>query len=247
MSAFLLEIFSSIQGEGPLVGCRQIFLRFAGCNLRCAYCDTPASPHPLHCRSECIPGKRDFIFLPNPLTVSRLFSVVEKLNPLEHHSISLTGGEPLLYSEFLYKAIPLLKTACRGIYLETNGSLPDELSRLLHLVDFIAMDIKLPGVSGLPSLWREHEKFLSVASEKKVFVKIVVNEQTTIAEVDRAARLVAGVGDILLVIQPVTHKNGSCGRPGISTPQLLILQEHALSHLSDVRIIPQVHKMLDLL
>jgi len=228
------------------VGCRQIFLRFAGCNLRCAYCDTPNDPHPPHCRSECMPGKRDFILLPNPLTVSRLISVVEKLNPFSHHSISLTGGEPLLYSEFLCKAIPLLKTACRGIYLETNGTLPDELSRVLHLVDFIAMDVKLPGVSGLPPLWREHEKFLSVASKKRVFVKIVVDRQTTIAEVTQTARLVAGIGDILLVIQPVTYENES-GRPGVSAPQLLTLQEHALSYLSRVRVIPRVHKMLDLL
>lgn len=228
------------------MGCRQVFLRFAGCNLRCAYCDTPNDPHPLHCRSECTPGKRDFIFWPNPLTVSRLVSVVEKLDPSARHSISLTGGEPLLYSEFLCKVIPLLKTARRGIYLETNGTLPDELSRVLHLVDFIAMDIKLPGVSGLPPLWEEHEKFLSAAGEKEVFVKIVVDRQTAVAEIDQAARLVAGVGDILLVIQPVTHEGGS-GRPGVSAPQLLTLQERALSHLSDVRIIPQVHKMLDLL
>ena len=36
----IIEIFSSIQGEGKYVGYRQVFIRFSGCNLHCTYCDT---------------------------------------------------------------------------------------------------------------------------------------------------------------------------------------------------------------
>ena len=43
MDAPIIEIFSSIQGEGLLIGERQIFVRFAGCNLDCTYCDTKNS------------------------------------------------------------------------------------------------------------------------------------------------------------------------------------------------------------
>ena len=40
MEAKINEIFSSIQGEGPVVGYKQLFIRFCGCNLNCNYCDT---------------------------------------------------------------------------------------------------------------------------------------------------------------------------------------------------------------
>ena len=41
--SYLSEVFSSIQGEGLYVGDRHLFVRFAGCNLNCQYCDTPDS------------------------------------------------------------------------------------------------------------------------------------------------------------------------------------------------------------
>ena len=42
--AKIKEIFSSIQGEGEYIGCKQIFIRFCACNLNCAYCDTDFYP-----------------------------------------------------------------------------------------------------------------------------------------------------------------------------------------------------------
>lgn len=149
-----------------------------------------------------------------------------------------------MHAEFLLELIPLLPGFRRGIYLETNGSLPRELSRIIHLVDLVAMDIKLPGTAGLPPLWKKHREFLAVARQKQVLVKIVVDEGTDPEELNRAVDLIQEGGEVPLVIQPATRADG---RPGIAPGRLLLLQEHALGFLSDVRVIPQVHKMLGVL
>ena len=55
--AHLVEIFASVQGEGPWVGERQLFVRFLGCNLDCVYCDAPETKtKQSHCRVEIEPG-----------------------------------------------------------------------------------------------------------------------------------------------------------------------------------------------
>ena len=243
MLAFLREVFSSVQGEGLYVGQRQIFIRFAGCNLKCAYCDTPLDRPPA-CRVELTPGGKDYIFLPNPLTPALVAEMAARVSFPGHHSVSLTGGEPLLYDEFLLELIPLLPGCRRGVYLETNGSLPRELARVIHLVEIVAMDIKLPEVAGVPPLWEVHREFLQVAAQKKVFVKIVVDDRTSLGELEEALLLVRGVGDIPLVIQPATLPGGNLAA---GPERLHVFQRHALRFLSDVRVVPQVHRMLNCL
>jgi len=59
-TARLIEVFSAIQGEGLNVGTRQIFIRFALCDLRCQFCDSAHTwSAPPTCRVERSPGLRD--------------------------------------------------------------------------------------------------------------------------------------------------------------------------------------------
>ncbi|NVN98278.1 MAG: 7-carboxy-7-deazaguanine synthase QueE [Geobacteraceae bacterium] len=246
-TANLIELFSSIQGEGSQIGLRQVFIRFFGCNLSCEYCDTNVGVDAGLCRIEQTPGRADFKEIANPvdmnLVLSHLQGWVQEW-PKVHHSISLTGGEPLLHLDTLHRWLPELRLIL-PVHLETNGVLHFALSRVISDIDYISMDIKLPSSSGEIDLWEHHRQFLEVAVQAEVSVKIVVNSTTELWEIERTAGMIAAVDcNIPLIIQPETADDLSIR---ISTLSLLELQEVASLILPDVRIIPQTHRFIGLL
>ena len=238
----LVEVFSSIQGEGLFVGCRQVFVRLAGCNISCRYCDTRESfAAPKLARIETLPGRRSFIDVANPLRLSELVDYVGALCRSPHHSISVTGGEPLLYPQAI-KALAALRGAGVKLYLETNGTLPAELQSVIDVIDIVSLDFKLPSVMGGVEYWRQHAEFLRIAAAKTAFVKVVVSGETTEAEIARSVELVAAVDAATpLILQPVTPANGVCA---VDPAKVLLWQEQALQQLQDVRVIPQTHKIM---
>ncbi len=240
METRLVEVMSSIQGEGLLVGYRQVFIRFFGCNLTCPYCDTPLSLTAVEqCRVERTAGKRDFYAVDNPLSPDGVRKILENYNLAKIHSISFTGGEPLLQAEFLQKLIPMLSGLGPQMYLETNGTLPGKLKQVINLLDIISMDIKLTGNTP----WSAHADFLAVARQKQVYVKVVVLPGTVDDEILATCKLIAAQDTrIPLILQPVTP----CGSIK-STPapdRMLEVQDLALNWLEDVRVIPQTHKLM---
>ena len=239
----IIEIFSSIQGEGKYVGCRQVFVRLEGCNLDCTYCDTEneIGRHP-RCMVEIPVGSHELVPYENPLSPEEVAGIITRLaDGVPHHSLSSTGGEPLLHVSFIKE---LAAHTALPIFLETNGTLDRALADCIDCISYISMDIKLPDVLSWP-VWDAHARFLSVARAVDVYVKIVVAAETRAEYVERAARMVAELAPAtLFVLQPVTPYGG-CTAP---TPaRLLELQRIALCHLPDVRIIPQTHRMMDLL
>lgn len=243
-----MEIFSSVQGEGLLIGTRQIFVRFYDCNLECIYCDTPASRSGTgRCNVERTAGGRDFYTIQNPVDIATLNGIISSLDSFGglHHSVSLTGGEPLLHAGFLNKWLPLAKKRL-GTYLETNGTLCDELEEIIDHLDIIAMDIKIPGTAGIEPRWDDHHRFLKSAVKKESFVKVVIDRDTMEGEFNRAVQMVSDIDrDIPLIIQPVTPPANSGEM--IPHDRLFHFHEQALRHLNDVRIIPQMHKMIGVL
>lgn len=239
----VMEIFSAIQGEGPWVGIRQIFLRLYRCNLHCVWCDTPESFELTGpCQVEDPPGNRTFTQFENPITVQHSLQLLEPFLKLPHHSISLTGGEPLLQKDFLIELLPMLKKKSEKIFLETGGSLPELLEPLLPYLDFISMDIKLPSSAHERQLWDKHEAFLKLAASKETYVKIVVTDDTLESDIEKALTLVHEIApDVQAILQPVTAFNGS--KPPTET-QLLTWHNQALKILDTVRVIPQVHKLI---
>lgn len=242
--AHLCELFSSIQGEGYLAGRRQVFIRFPGCNIQCSYCDTDHSDSGTF-RQETLPGSAEFHALPQPVSLEDVSGTLKKwlaLLPGAHHSLSITGGEPLLHGAILEKWLPELRLLL-PIHLETNGTLPSQLEKLVSHLDFVAMDMKLPSVSGCQdSIWDLHRQFLEIAYSTQVSVKIVTGSTATAAEISKAVEIISRVDrNIPLFIQPLSLHDG---RIGISVPHLLRLQEVASATLNDVRVMPQMHKLL---
>jgi len=249
-AAQLSELFSSIQGEGIYVGERQIFIRFAGCNLTCQYCDSPQALEITPAfKFWPQPGSRKSESRGNPVTSEQLVDLIAELDKPAgiHHSISLTGGEPLLQVDFLKSFLPELKqTSKLPVYLETNGVLPDHLGEIIEQVDIIALDIKLPSATGLSPYWKEHKRALETAYLKEVFVKIVFTKETRVREVDEAADLIAAIDDkIPLVLQPVTPYGPVKHRPGAE--EIMALYNTARRKLKHVRVIPQVQKIMGII
>jgi organic radical activating enzyme len=253
-TARLIEVFSAIQGEGLNVGTRQIFIRFALCDLRCQFCDSAHTwSVPPTCRIERSPGLRDFEIHANPVSLNVLLEWVERQNlPCLHDSISLTGGEPLLHAPFLVQFLPQVRQVTGlPIYLETGGHRPEQLAMILPYLDSVGMDLKLPSVSG-ENRFPEHAEFLQrcYLASVEVFVKAIVSSQTESAELEHAASLVAAVSpEIPVFLQPVTPLEPSQqfgGTPVLApTPdQVLTWQATMKRSLKQVRVVPQTHKML---
>jgi organic radical activating enzyme len=218
MKARIAEIFKSIQGEGLYLGREQLFIRFHGCNLRCFYCDT-------------------IINYFKEMTVEEVLGSIRSYP--ECSSLSLTGGEPLLQVDFLKSLLPFLKQERRHIYLETNGVLYEELEKVVDYLDTIAMDFKLPSSTRMKSFFPEHKRFLSIASQKDVFVKSVITENTLVDDLKKTLELIKEIDErIILILQP-QHPHEELLQTKLSYFEQLCRHSGL-----KVRVIPQLHKQL---
>ena len=112
----LVEIFESLQGEGRNTGRPCVFIRFAGCNLKCSWCDTDV--------------KKRF-------SVS-LEELVREVKGFKARSVILTGGEPTLVKE-MPELVAALKKDGYWIGVETNGTIAADW---LGFVDYVACSPK---------------------------------------------------------------------------------------------------------
>jgi organic radical activating enzyme len=245
------EVFVSFQGEGLHAGRRHIFVRLGGCPLRCRYCDTPESLVPV---DECrVLGPDGPHRRPNPVSVddleSELATITASAPPL--HALAVTGGEPLMQADFVaawLRERAARQTASVPVLLETAGILPLRLERVLPWIAIVSLDFKCPSNTGERPRWDEHEACLAAAvgERRQVYVKLPVDETTAADEVEQGASLIARVApEVPLFLTPLTPPAGS--RLTISATTLDRLHALASRCHRDVRVLPQVHKMLDIM
>ncbi len=140
------EIFTSIQGESSFAGLPCTFIRFAGCNLRCHYCDTP---YALEGGMELEPDQ-----------------IVSKVRECGISLNEITGGEPLLQEE-CYFLIRLLLNEGNTVLLETNGSIAlDRVDRGVIKI----MDMKCPSSGMTEQMDFSNINYLSRQDEVKFVI-----------------------------------------------------------------------------
>jgi len=251
VDAHLVEIFESVQGEGPHVGVPTVFVRFAECDLRCSWCDTPESWRRVPtCRVYGELGRGDFETVENPVGLERLLAWLDERDVPDGRWVSLTGGEPLLQSDAVAAWSEALHGRRLRVHLETHGLESAALGHVLEHVDYVSMDWKLAsdvrrvsdrGVE-VADFHDAHAAFLAAVGDRAdACVKIVVTPGTTRGELETACRRVAEVRPSTpVVLQPVTPTGGVREAPSLDA-----LMDHlaaCASIVGDVRLIPQTHK-----
>jgi 7-carboxy-7-deazaguanine synthase len=254
VSANLVEIFSSVQGEGPEAGTSTLFVRFGECDLRCRWCDSIGTWRPAEaCRVEQARGSGRFATWEEPVPIPRVVAALEKLEVEAHRWVSHTGGEPLLQPDAVGALARRLRGRGPGVLLETHGLHAEALAQVVDAVDLVSMDWKLVsdvrrasdrGPAEPAPFHDAHAAFLEVARRApRVTVKIVVTPTSGDAEIDEALTRVARIHPAAtLVLQPVTPAGAVKTPPDAA--RMLALGRRAETRLADVRVTPQMHPLL---
>ena len=161
------------------------------------------------------------------------------------HSLSLTGGEPLLHADFIKE---FLENYQKDSLLETNGSLPAELKKIVSLIEYASVDIKLPEHAAYHD-WkvlmdRELESINLLMEEGiNTYCKLIVFPNTKMDTIDfiasKIAQEVYNSSEISLIIQPASPLD----KWENYQHKLLEISEKTGRYL-DVLVIPQIHKIL---
>jgi 7-carboxy-7-deazaguanine synthase len=128
----LIELYKSVQGESSFAGLPCIFVRLAGCNLRCAWCDSEYT---------FTGGK--------PFTEDEIVAHIEALAPCK--LIEFTGGEPMLQAKELLPLMRRLLDQNYTLMIETSGErLLAEVPKAVHKI----VDVKCPGAGAAANSFR---------------------------------------------------------------------------------------------
>jgi 7-carboxy-7-deazaguanine synthase len=217
----LIELYKSVQGESSFAGLPCIFVRLAGCNLRCAWCDSEYT----------FGGGR-------PFTEHEIVAQIEALAPCR--LVEFTGGEPMLQARELIPLMRRLLDSGYTLMIETSGERPlEEVPAAVHKI----VDVKCPGAGSAANSFRMTNL---AALTKNDEVKFVLSGRADY-EFARAFMLehdLAGkVGSVLL--SPAFNKSPSPLRTADNAaldPRLLV--EWMMSDGLDARLSLQIHKFI---
>jgi 7-carboxy-7-deazaguanine synthase len=217
---YLIEIYKSVQGESSFAGRPCIFVRLAGCNLRCAWCDS------------------EYTFKGGyKLAEDEVVAEIEKLAPV--CLIEFTGGEPMLQERELVPLMTRLLDSAYELMIETSGerplgAVPPEVHKIV--------DVKCPGSGEGGSFRLDNLAALTLRDE----VKFVISDRADYEfarEFVREHGLEQKVGAVLF--SPAFSKTPSPIRTAencLLDPRLLV--EWLLADGLEARLSLQIHKFV---
>jgi 7-carboxy-7-deazaguanine synthase len=214
---YLIELYKSVQGESSFAGLPCIFVRFAGCNLRCAWCDSEYT---------FTGGK--------PFTEDEVVAQIEALAPCK--LVEFTGGEPMLHAKELLPLMDRLLTQGYTLMMETSGERPlADVPKAVHKI----VDVKCPGAGSAANSFRMENLAALTPSDEVKFVL------TNRIDYEFARAFIAEHQLRNALLSPAFNKNPSPLRTTDNAtldPRTLV--EWMMADGIDARLSLQIHKFI---
>ncbi len=234
MKARIFELFTSVEGEGILYGTKTLFVRLAGCPFTCFYCDT----------KDALPMDSGIEY-----SIDEACNLIEKNLKENTYKVNFTGGDPLMQHEAVAHMAKFIQSKNIPTYLESACFDSKRFNQVLPYIDFIKIefktrDSKFVDDAHYPDLIKNAMECLrlAVSSGKKTYIKIVVSENTSQESfenlVDQIFTLVSKNQLSGFIIQP------TFGVKEPSLEKLLGLYDVVYPHYGEVRIVPQLQKIM---
>jgi organic radical activating enzyme len=230
----LFEIFTSVEGEGILFGTKTLFVRLAGCPFTCFYCDTKESL---------------------PLDSGKEYSIEEGCKLIDANlkeqtfKVNFTGGDPLIQHRAVAELAKYIQSKKIPTYLESSCFDSERFNHVLPFIDIVKIEFKTKDSDFVDS--KHYERLIenaiqclasSVSAKKITYIKIVVSSKTKLDDfrflVDKIFNTISKEEINGFVIQPTF---------GVAEPSLELLLELydiVYPYYIDVKVVPQLHKLI---
>jgi organic radical activating enzyme len=230
----LFEIFTSVEGEGILYGTKTLFVRLAGCPFTCFYCDT----------KESLPLDSG-----NEYDIQEASRLIDSNLKKQTYKVNFTGGDPLIQHEAVAELAKYVQGKNIPTYLESSCFDLDRFNHVLPFIDIVKIEFKTKDSEFVDS--KHYQRLIenainclksSISTKKTTYIKIVVSSKT---ELNEFKNLIRDIFDSVsknqidgFIIQPTY---------GIAEPSLdllLNLYDIVYPYYTEVKVVPQLHKLI---
>lgn len=228
------EIFTSVEGEGIYFGTKTMFIRLAGCPLRCHWCDTE---YALQMDSGT-----------NFILKDAQARILELLQP-NTYKVNFTGGDPLVQHEAVIELAKFVKELGLRTYVESACFDAGRFSKIIPYIDICKIEFKMRDSRAVDSRHfdnLQHNEMecmkMAINKNKITFIKIVITSCTSLQEFQGLVK------DIFELVSPgqiagfIIQPSHVIDEPTVD--RLFEFYDVVYPKYNDVRIIPQLHKVI---